>query len=347
MLKKILLIGSIPYRNRPNTFGGTTILMKNLLDYLSKSKISFYFISANRMGFKYSFIINYLVVFFKSIFLIPLSKMIMVNCSRNGAFYLYPLVFLVSKLLNKKIIFRMFGGNFIDLFEQSNFFKKNILLFCLRYTDIICVETKYIINYLNKILIKKDNFFWLPNVRNKADERKSKIYSKKFAFISHIKETKGVDNIIEAASLLPSDYKFDFFGFIYDKKYKNGYINKHKNCNYMGSIEHDKVLDILNDYDIVLLPTFHPGEGYPGIIIESYSIGKPVIATNLKGISEIVVNNRTGILVPVKDTNALYEAIKKIDVNNYMKYSENALKHFDVFDSDIVYPKLFKAIGLI
>ena len=115
----------------------------------------------------------------------------------------------------------------------------------------------------------------------------------------------------------------------------------------MGSIEHDKVLDILNDYDIVLLPSFHPGEGYPGIIIESYSIGKPVIATNLKGISEIVVNNKTGILIPVKDTNALYEAIKKIDVNNYMKYSENALKHFDVFDSDIVYPKLFKAIGLI
>ena len=58
LIKKILLIGSIPYPNRPNTFGGTTILMKNLLDYLSKSKISFYFISANRMGFKYSFIIS-------------------------------------------------------------------------------------------------------------------------------------------------------------------------------------------------------------------------------------------------------------------------------------------------
>ena len=241
----------------------------------------------------------------------------------------------------------MFGGNFIDLFEQANFFKKNILLFCLKHTDMICVETKYIINYLNKILNKKDKFFWLPNVRNKSDMGKSKIFSKKFAFISHIKKTKGIDNIIEAASLLPSDYKFDFFGFIYDGKYENGYINKHKNCNYMGSLQHDKVLDILNDYDIVLLPSYHPGEGYPGIIIESYSIGKPVIATNLKGISEIVVNNKTGLLVPIKDTNALYEAIKKIDANNYTRFSENALKHFNKFDSDIVYPKLFKTLGLI
>ena len=85
MFKKILLIGSIPYTNRPNTFGGTTILMKNLLDYLSDTKISFYFISSNSNSNKYSFIINYFTVF-KSIFLIPLSKMIMVNCSRNGAF---------------------------------------------------------------------------------------------------------------------------------------------------------------------------------------------------------------------------------------------------------------------
>jgi len=347
IFRKFLIIGSVPYSNRANTFGGTTVLMKNLLDYLIKTKTRFYFISSNKINIKYSFIINYLVVLLKSIILIPLSKKIMVNCSRNGAFYLYPLIFFISKLLNKKIIFRMFGGNFIDLIEQANFFKKNILLFCLKHSDIICFETKYIISYLNKILDEKENIVWLPNVRNRANKSRKKIYSRKFAFISHIKETKGVDTIIKAAAMLSDDYRFDFFGFIVDEKYKNGYIDKQKNCKYLGVLDSDKVLDVLNDYDVVLLPTFHEGEGYPGIIIESYSIGKPVITTNLKGISEIVVNNKTGILIPSKDTNALYKAIKVINSNNYINFSNNAIEQFDLFDSSIVYPELFKKIGLI
>ena len=53
MFRQLLVIGSIPYLNKPKTFGGTTILMENLLDYLNSSRIKFYFISANKINIRY------------------------------------------------------------------------------------------------------------------------------------------------------------------------------------------------------------------------------------------------------------------------------------------------------
>tara|TARA_B100000945_G_scaffold321117_1_gene333954 strand:- start:2396 stop:3439 length:1044 start_codon:yes stop_codon:yes gene_type:complete len=344
MFKKFLIIGSIPYQKRKKSIGGTTVLMKNLLEYFSSNKIDYSFISSNSFDGKFSFLLNYLTVVLKSILLIPFSKIIMVNCSRNGAFYLYPLIFLIAKLFNKKIIFRMFGGNFIDLCESSNYFKKNILLLVLRYTDLICVETKYIITYLKSVIGESNDILWLPNVRNKVKNVKSKSFSKKFAFISHVKETKGVDNIIESASKCSHEYSFDFYGFISDKKYENDFINKQKNCTYLGVLNGSEVIPTLSQYDVVLLPSFHPGEGYPGIIIESFSLGKPVIASNLEGISEIVSNNKTGLLVPIKNTEALLGAIKFFNNENYDIFSKNALKEFENYDSEKVYLTLLNRI---
>ena len=57
-------------------------------------------------------------------------------------------------------------------------------------------------------------------------------------------------------------------------------------------------------------------------------------------------HNKTGLLIPIKDTKSLYSAIKGINKDNYKFYSDNAFKEFDKFDSSKVYPKLFKNIGL-
>ena len=46
-----------------------------------------------------------------------------------------------------------------------------------------------------------------------------------------------------------------------------------------------------------------------GVIMTSYSLGKPVIATDVGGLSECIENQKTGILVPAKNAQALADAI--------------------------------------
>ena len=46
-----------------------------------------------------------------------------------------------------------------------------------------------------------------------------------------------------------------------------------------------------------------------GVIMTSFSLGKPVVATNVGGLSECIENKKSGILVPAKNSKALAEAI--------------------------------------
>ena len=64
---------------------------------------------------------------------------------------------------------------------------------------------------------------------------------------------------------------------------------------------------IMNDADLLILPS--ETESFPVSILEAMALGKPVIATNVGGVSELVVHNETGILVPPKNSIELKKAI--------------------------------------
>jgi glycosyltransferase involved in cell wall biosynthesis len=50
----------------------------------------------------------------------------------------------------------------------------------------------------------------------------------------------------------------------------------------------------------------------PRSIIEAMASGKPVVATNIRGCREEVVRGVTGIIVPLRDSDALYQAFVRI-----------------------------------
>lgn len=51
-------------------------------------------------------------------------------------------------------------------------------------------------------------------------------------------------------------------------------------------------------------------EGFPITILEAMAAGKPVVATNVGGCAEAVVNGETGIVVSPEDPEALAEALE-------------------------------------
>ena len=67
---------------------------------------------------------------------------------------------------------------------------------------------------------------------------------------------------------------------------------------------------IYSDLDIVVLTSLN--EGTPVSIIEAMASGKPVIATNVGGVSSLVENNINGFLVNPQDVQALSDAIIKL-----------------------------------
>jgi len=62
---------------------------------------------------------------------------------------------------------------------------------------------------------------------------------------------------------------------------------------------------------IVCLPTSY-GEGVPKVLIEAASCARPIVTTDAPGCREIVIDGENGILVPIKDVDALVRAIRKL-----------------------------------
>lgn len=73
----------------------------------------------------------------------------------------------------------------------------------------------------------------------------------------------------------------------------------------------DNMPDIFAQSHIVCLPSFY-GEGVPKVLIEAASCGRPIVTTDTPGCREIVRDNVNGILVPIKNSEAVANAISRL-----------------------------------
>lgn len=74
------------------------------------------------------------------------------------------------------------------------------------------------------------------------------------------------------------------------------------------------IINLISKSSIVVLPSFY-GEGLPKILIEAAALGRPIITTDHPGCRDAILNNKSGILVPIKDVKALSESIKELICN--------------------------------
>ena len=99
--------------------------------------------------------------------------------------------------------------------------------------------------------------------------------------------------------------------------------------------------EMYRDIDIVCLPSWR--EGFPKVLMEAASLGLPVITTNVPGCRDAVINNKTGIIVEVKNENQLANAIIKL-INNPELSAKMGLSNRILaekkFDIKIIVPKI-------
>ena len=86
--------------------------------------------------------------------------------------------------------------------------------------------------------------------------------------------------------------------------------------------------DLLMEYmksDCFVMPSYR--EGFPNAVMEAGAMGLPSVVTDINGSREIIIHGENGLIVPSKDTDALYEAMKQMLLDNNMrkKMAANAI----------------------
>ena len=167
--------------------------------------------------------------------------------------------------------------------------------------------------------------------------------------IAKLREEKGVEYLLRAVPDVIKVLPDTIFIIVGDGHLRNDLENLAKelsisnNVKFMGYCE--KVSNILSTFDIKVLPSLT--EGFGLVIIEAMTMGKPIIATNVGGVKEILKDGETGYLVPPQKPKAISEKIvyllknknearllgerakvesRKYDVNLYTKKLEEIYK---------------------
>ncbi len=117
----------------------------------------------------------------------------------------------------------------------------------------------------------------------------------------------------------------------------------------------DDVPKLLAESDVFILPS--DWEGVPLTVLEAMAAGKPVIATAVGGVPELVENGVTGILVPPHNSKALAQGILRLakdpDLRQRMGKAaqERALERFDIArtarEYEALYLKLLQECGRV
>ena len=155
----------------------------------------------------------------------------------------------------------------------------------------------------------------------------------KILFPARIIKEKGIIELINACNdLWNSNYRFTLIiAGLVDKQNRSYLKNKHfefiknnPNIKYLGKC--NNMRDIYKTIDIVILPSWR--EGLSKSLLESAAMSLPIITTNVPGCNDIITNEYSGLLVPVRDKEKLKSAIKKYLHNPELaiKYGMNARK---------------------
>lgn len=206
-----------------------------------------------------------------------------------------------------------------------------------------------------------NNITWVSNFKpiieiHKEAKRSDVVH---FVFLSRIMLDKGVDTILESIKQLNDSgfhkkYRMDFYGAI-EPSYKENFEAKLlalTNVSYNGflNLTDQESYKLLAKYDVMLFPTYWKGEGFPGVIIDGFIAGLPIIASDWSLNKDIVADGMTGTIVPPKDSTALTRAMllyinKDVDLAVLSENSLSQARKYDV--KSVVSKELLEDIGLL
>lgn len=321
--------------------GGTTVLFNQLVSELKEYKdITIKVIDTTRENndSKINAIIQTINVLVATLRNIRKTDLISLHSSTAGTINFGILLHLVSKIFRKPIVFRQFGGGLDIKFNQMTFIKKWILKTLVK-SHTILLETKAQVKYFTEHF-KKSNIIWYPNNRPLSDgafiNKEIVKSAKKFICIGHIKPEKGIIQTIEAFnSLEDNESILHFYGPLFEGCDES--IFKGDRIEYKGILRPENVIKTLKEYDVLIMPSSIKTEGYPGVVIEGYFAGLPVIASDLRSMRELVINKETGILVRPGSSEDLKNAIDYfLKCNGEMVVMKSNIKDFSKqFESGI------------
>src|SRR5690554_5841019 len=337
---KVLVLGYFGYET--NQIDGQTIKTRDVYTVLKNSsneEVS-YFDTQSFQKSKFK-LLSLLLALIKAdiVFYLP---------AQNNLKFIFPVVYLISKLSSTKINYLVVGGWLVEFLKNKPFHK-----YLLSKINDIYVETNTLYsdlkayNFTNIHKLHNFRIFDYPTI-----ELNNKNYSAiRLIFMARVHPLKGVNLLFDMEEDINQagieNVFIDIYGPVF-KDYEEEFTSKLKNSEikYRGILAPSEIYDVLQNYDLMLFPTKYYTEGFPGTILDAYISGLPVIATKWLNAEEFVEHGKTGFIVPFDDDEVFIQEVINIakNPNIITELKKAALLKREEYSADRAWGVLKKAI---
>lgn len=166
-----------------------------------------------------------------------------------------------------------------------------------------------------------------------------------FLFVGRIVRDKGINELVAAFKRLNEEFpktRLWLVGFFEENldpvsSTTKSIIESNKSIEAVGEKLADELLSYYAASDCFVFPSYR--EGFPNTVIEAGAMDLPCIVTDINGSREIISQGENGIIIPSKNEEQLYKAMKQMitDEKGRKKMTGNARKMIaDRFEQSFV-----------
>lgn len=234
----------------------------------------------------------------------------------NNVFPFQELIMLGVKLIYKKPVINMYQAPIYGSGGRTKLYQLMVARHIVRFFD-----AHHVLNEADRqILIewKAKNIHYIPNGVETDKFRPSQISSQakfKVLFIGRLNYHKGFDILLKLIEII--NHNEEFLKNIEFSIIGNGVLRhraqdlekRYQNVEYLGQINHEALPGFYSLSSLLIMPS--RWEGMPLVALEAQSCGLPIVVSDIPGLQEIALNNKSVTLVKTEDTDAFLKVIGK------------------------------------
>jgi glycosyltransferase involved in cell wall biosynthesis len=198
----------------------------------------------------------------------------------------------------------------------NNQFVSRLYRNVIKKSKLVIVNSRELVNYFPNKLSDHPNVLTISNgVYMKSARSGSANGVPTVTVLSNFHDYKGHDLLLESLTMMHSPLRLNLIGdgpMLSEMKHRAALLPAN-----IEIIFHGLTMDpipTLSASDFLILPSRH--EGLPNAVLEAMSVGLPVVAFDIPGVNELIINEVTGLLVRPFEIKPLAQAIERLANNS-------------------------------
>lgn len=216
-----------------------------------------------------------------------------------------------SACLKKKCVKGSTIASFIRVFSM----KFHNLIHIYDYVDAFVTPCEFLKNKLIDNGFQKNKITCIPTFTSSKSNVGEQIVGDYGLYFGRITEEKGVETVIKAYEKLPDKYVKIMGDDTTDEAIRlKKYVEEHrlKNIEFLGFKNGTELENVIKESRFTMIPSIWY-DNLPNTALESFQFSKPVIASNMGSLPELVIDGHNGYLFNPYSFEELIEKIKMLE----------------------------------